>query len=210
MPLSQEVVSGIQIFTFIVTESREKVTDFAWIFQNYPSLLISRSPKEKNQALSALSPFQLKVWLFLIVSFLSMGPFVYTISYLVNRYLTYDAQNDIQWYAFNMFRIIVNQGIFIRERSWPIRAILSFYLIFCIVFSAYELPINSLEELPRAVKDGFTVGLLDGSSYEIYFLTSPAGIIKQTWLLFDHEERSNSFVDSASTGIRRLSELARF
>ncbi|XP_068205608.1 glutamate receptor ionotropic, delta-2-like [Palaemon carinicauda] len=125
----------VAISALAMSESREKVTDFAWIFQNYPSLLISRSPKEKNKALSALSPFQLKVWLFLIVSVLSMGPFVYTISYLVNRYLTYDAQNDIQWYAFNMFRIIVNQGIFIRERSWPIRAILSFYLIFCIVFS---------------------------------------------------------------------------
>ncbi|XP_064101106.1 uncharacterized protein LOC135211826 [Macrobrachium nipponense] len=71
---------------------------------------------------------------------------------------------------------------------------------------AYETPIDSLEDLPRAVEGGFTLGVMEDSSNELLFREADSGIYKQTWDLFNHEDRSQSFVNSPATGIKRVLE----
>ncbi|XP_068233403.1 uncharacterized protein [Palaemon carinicauda] len=125
----------------------------------------------------------LQVWLFITVAVLSMGPVVYLFCFLQSGILSGNVKPSLMWHEFNMFRGIVNQGISIKEPFLPIRTILLFWFLFCINYTAlysgmltaafaipsYEKPIDYLEDLPGAVRNGFTVGLLAGSSYEAFF-----------------------------------------
>ncbi|XP_066962171.1 ionotropic receptor 40a-like [Macrobrachium rosenbergii] len=147
-----------------------------------------------------------------------MGPVVYSVSYLLNKLVAADVKIDFQWFQFNIFRSIVNQGSCINEDSVQVRLVLLFWFFFCFINAAlysgmltaglavpaYETPIDSLEDLPRAVKEGFTVGTLGGSNYESFFKTATGGLFKQTWELFNHKDRSKSFVDSISAGVQRV------
>ncbi|XP_066976609.1 glutamate receptor ionotropic, delta-2-like [Macrobrachium rosenbergii] len=205
------------ISTVTITEGRESVTDFTLPYYFTALGLASRVPRIKNRAVAVLSPFTPQVWLYITITILLMGPIVYAHSYLMNKSLPAAAMLSLQWSSFNMFRNIVAQGNFIQTIFWSQRCILFFWYCYCLVISAlysgmltavlaipsYETPINSLEDLPRAVKDGFVVGVMRDTSNEDVFKVATGGIFKQTWELFDHKDRSRSFVAGPEIGMRR-------
>ncbi|XP_066962173.1 glutamate receptor ionotropic, kainate glr-3-like isoform X2 [Macrobrachium rosenbergii] len=209
---------GISVMS--ISDTRIRVVDFTAAYHSGRYLLMSRSPKEKNKALSILSPFTLQIWVFLTSTALLMGPVVYSISFLLYKLVAADVKMDLQWFQFNIFRSIVNQGSCINDDSLQVRLVLLFWFFFCsinaalysgmltavLAIPAYETPIDSFEDLPRAVKDGFTVGTLGGSNYESFFKAATEGVLKQTWGLFNHEDRSKSFVDNVYTGVNRVLE----
>ncbi|XP_068239633.1 probable glutamate receptor isoform X3 [Palaemon carinicauda] len=219
MVARREAVIGASVLS--ISASRLRVVDFTCPYITGMYLLMSRSPKEKNRALAVLSPFQLQVWIGITLTVLLIGPIVYLISYVVNKYVTIDGKAiDYQWFHLNMFRNVVNQGNFILEESLQVRVVLAFWFLFCLInaalysgmltavlaIPAYETPIDFLRDLPRATKEGFTVGTIGDSNYETFFKTATEGIFKQTWDLFNHEDRSRSFVKSAFEGVKRVLE----
>ncbi|XP_064101788.1 glutamate receptor ionotropic, delta-2-like [Macrobrachium nipponense] len=117
-----------------------------------------------------------------------------------------------------MFRNLVSQGNLLLTKDWPQRLLFFSWYLFCLVVSAlysgtltavlaipaYEKPIDFLEDLPRAVKEGYTLGVMEDSSNELLFREADSGIYKQTWDLFNHKDRSQSFVNSPATGIERV------
>ncbi|XP_066961281.1 glutamate receptor 2-like isoform X2 [Macrobrachium rosenbergii] len=205
------------------SDNRMRVVDFTATYHTGRYLLLSRSPKQKNKALSVLSPFGLEIWVCITLTVLLMGPVVYVMSHLLNKFVGADVKIDFQWFQFNTFRNIVNQGNLMTEDALQIRVVLLFWFFFCAVnaalysgmltavlaIPAYETPIDSLQDLPRAVKEGFTVGTLGGSNYEALFKSATEGVLKQTWDLFNHEDRSKSFVDNLYTGAKRGAQNAR-
>ncbi|XP_064120826.1 glutamate receptor ionotropic, delta-2-like [Macrobrachium nipponense] len=205
------------ISTVTITEGRESVVDFTLPYGFTALGLASRVPRIKNRAIAVLSPFTPQVWLYITISILLMGPVVYAHSYLMNKSLPAVAMLGLQWISFNMFRNIVVQGNFIQTTFWSQRCVLFFWYCYCLVISAlysgmltavlaipsYETPIDSLEDLPRAVKDGFVVGVMGDTSNEDVFKVATDGIFKQTWELFDHKDRSRSFVSGPVIGMKR-------
>ncbi|XP_068229559.1 uncharacterized protein [Palaemon carinicauda] len=215
MVARREVTLGMSALA--ITESRMKVIDFTFPHFSSGLLLISRYPKVKSRALAVLSPFPQEVWFSICAAVLLIGPVIYAVSNLPTDHQKRDAKYSFQRCAFNMFRSFVIQGNFIRGRRWSQRWILFCWYIFCLIFYAlysgmltavlaiptYETPIDSLQDLPRAIKEGFTLSIAKGTSYEHYFKTATEGIIKETWKLFNHEEPSKSFVDNSWEGITR-------
>ncbi|XP_066948573.1 glutamate receptor ionotropic, delta-2-like [Macrobrachium rosenbergii] len=203
-----------------ITQEREKVVDFTAPYMGTHSMLFSRFPKEKGRALAVLSPFQFQVWICLAAAVLFLGPVAYLVSYAVTKYKYQEADEklDLNWYTFNAFRSIVLQGNYIEAGSWPTRFILFVWFVFCLIFYAlysgvltavlavptYETPIDSLNDLPRAAQEGFTIGMLGGSSYNSFFKMAKEGIYKQTWDLLDHNDGSKSFVNNLDEGFRRV------
>ncbi|XP_068238835.1 glutamate receptor ionotropic, delta-2-like isoform X3 [Palaemon carinicauda] len=217
MVARREVTLGASTLT--MSESRMRAVHFAHPYLHGNFLLISRTPKEKNRALAVLSPFQLQIWICITSAVLLMGPIVYLITYVINKYVAMDGKAiDYQWFHYNIFRNVINQGNFIQEESLPVRVVLAFWFLFCLInaalysgmltavlaIPAYETPINSLQDLPKATKEGFTVGTLAGSHYESIFKTATEGIFKQTWDLFNHNDRSKSFVSGTFLAARRI------
>ncbi|XP_068238585.1 glutamate receptor ionotropic, delta-2-like [Palaemon carinicauda] len=217
MVAKREVAFGISVLS--ISDSRLRVVDFTCPYSSGRYVLMSRSPKQKNRALAVLSPFQLQVWVCITSAVLLMGPVVYSIAYLVNKYVANNGEEiDFLWFHFNMFRNIVNQGNLIEDKSFQVRVVLAFWFLFCVInaalysgmltatlaIPAYETPIDSLQDLPRATKEGFTIGTLGGSNYEFIFKTATEGIFKDTWNLFNHEDRSKSFVDNANVGVMKV------
>ncbi|XP_064101818.1 glutamate receptor ionotropic, delta-2-like [Macrobrachium nipponense] len=129
-------------------------------------------------------------------------------------------RESLQVYAFNMFRNIVSQGNMMIVSKWSQRFLFYSWYLFCLVVSAlysgmltavlaipaYETPINFLEDLPRAVKDGYTLSVMADSTNEYLFKEATEGIYKQIWPLFNHKDRPESFVSSPVIGMKRILE----
>ncbi|XP_064114603.1 glutamate receptor ionotropic, delta-2-like isoform X2 [Macrobrachium nipponense] len=216
MVARREATLGLSVLS--ISESRERALDFAYPYSSGRYLLLSRSPKEKNRAVAILSPFTPQIWAFVTSTLLLMGPVVYSVSYLLNKVMGAEVKTDLQWFQFNIFRSIVNQGNSMKEDALQIRLVLLSWFFFCFIYAAlysgmltaslaapaYETPIDSLEDLPRAIKGGFTLGTLGNSNYESLFKTATGGLFKQTWELFNHNDRSKSFVDNIPAGVQRV------
>ncbi|XP_068241146.1 glutamate receptor ionotropic, delta-2-like [Palaemon carinicauda] len=139
---------------------------------------------------------------------------------MASRYQEFSMVPGLQWYSFNMFRNIVVQGNYIKTQAWSTRILIFAWFVFCLIISAlysgmltavlavpaFEKPIDSLSDLPRAVREGFTLGVLADTTNEYIFKTSTGGIYKQTWNLFNHKDRSKSFVSSPQIGMTRVLE----
>ncbi|XP_064114583.1 glutamate receptor ionotropic, delta-2-like [Macrobrachium nipponense] len=218
MVARREVAIGFAGLSY--ADNRMSVVDVTAAYHTGRYLVMSRSPKQKNKALSILSPFGFEIWVCIILSVALMGPVVYIMSHLLNKFVGADVKMDFQWFQFNTFRNIVNQGNLMTEDALQIRVVLLFWFFFCAVnaalysgmltaalaIPAYETPIDSLQDLPRAVKEGFTVGTLGASNYEDLFKSATEGVLKQTWDLFNHEDRSKSFVANMYAGAKRALE----
>ncbi|XP_064119651.1 glutamate receptor ionotropic, delta-2-like [Macrobrachium nipponense] len=216
MVARREAALGMSALSF--SETRESVIDFTCPYSSGRYLLLSRSPKEKNRAVAILSPFTSQIWASVTSTLLLMGPVVYSVSYLLNKVMGAEVKTDLQWFQFNIFRSFVNQGNSMKEDALQIRLVLLSWFFFCFINAAlyssmltaslaapaYETPIDSLEDLPRAIKEGFTLGTLGNSNYESLFKTATGGLFKQTWELFNHNDRSKSFVDNMAAGVQRV------
>ncbi|XP_068224352.1 glutamate receptor ionotropic, delta-2-like [Palaemon carinicauda] len=118
-------------------------------------------------------------------------------------------------YSFNMLRSLVLQGNQIVEHDTPVRIVLVFWYVFCLVIYAsyagtltafltipsYERPIDSLEDLTRAAKDGYAPGVQAGTSNEYFLKSAKSGLFKTLWDLTDPKR---SFPPSGKVGIERV------
>ncbi|XP_068238836.1 uncharacterized protein [Palaemon carinicauda] len=100
--------------------------------------------------------------------------------------------------------MVARREVTLGASTLTMSALYSGMLTAVLAIPAYETPINSLQDLPKATKEGFTVGTLAGSHYESIFKTATEGIFKQTWDLFNHNDRSKSFVSGTFLAARRI------
>ncbi|XP_068245655.1 probable glutamate receptor [Palaemon carinicauda] len=218
MVARREVTLGMTVLG--ITDERERVADFTCTYYQTRSALYSRFPKYRNRAIAVLSPFRLEVWICLFTTVFFIGVFVYLITLAIRNYHAEEVKLSLQWSTFNMFRSIVVQGNFIDAKSWPLRFILFIWFTFSVIFYAlysgvltavlavpsYETPVDSLEDLPRASKDGFTIGIMASSLYEDLLKSAEDGVYKQTWDLLNHKDRSQSFIGSVDFAMRKVLE----
>ncbi|XP_068202866.1 glutamate receptor ionotropic, delta-2-like [Palaemon carinicauda] len=167
----------------VITDMRAKLIDYTLPFYREPLAIFTRAATEKSRALAVFSPFTTMVWLCIIFSIIVTGPILYILSYTIHTYTEMREKWTLEKYSFAIFRIMVTQGNCLSFRYWPQRLLTFSWSLFCIVISAlysgtltavlaiptFETPIDSLEDLPRAVKDGFAIGVMEDSSNELLF-----------------------------------------
>ncbi|XP_068227665.1 glutamate receptor ionotropic, delta-1-like [Palaemon carinicauda] len=227
-PLPDGTVSGVigmaarweaafSICAIAHTELRDTVVDFTVPYFIEPLALFSRAPQEKNKVLAILAPFELEVWVSLIAGTLAIGPLLSLQSVVSDTILKKRISVGLQEFSFNMFRTLTIQGNRLRPHLWSQRILFFSWYIFCLVFiamysgmltavlaiPAFEKPIDSLLDLPRAVKNGYTLGVLKDTANEMLFREATSGIYRETWLLFNHKNPEESFVPRPEVGIER-------
>ncbi|XP_066976336.1 glutamate receptor ionotropic, delta-2-like [Macrobrachium rosenbergii] len=202
-----------------ITGIRESVIDFTMPYYLESLTIISRSPAEKNRAFAAFSPFDYKVWICIVLCTLIIGPLLTFENWFMKKYLQRtDVEGNLETFTFNMFRSLVAQNNLIDSRYWSHKFTYFFWYLFCLnilvlysgtltavlVTPAFEKPIDDLTDLPQAVHDGFTLGIVGETSFEYLFKEAKQGIYKETWKLFNHEDRSKSFFSTPDEGFDKI------
>ncbi|XP_068228578.1 glutamate receptor ionotropic, delta-2-like [Palaemon carinicauda] len=192
-----------------VTGIREEVIDFTYPHYIESLTLLSRAPMEKNRTFAAFAPFTPLTWLLIAISLLLIGPIIRAESWLVQVYFPVaDNARNTSDALFNLFRSLVKQENLMENESSPQKITILFWYIFCFIISvlysgmltatlikpSYEKPINGLTDLPTSVKEGFTLVVTGDTSMEYMFKEAKTGIYADTWKLFNHKDRSKSFV----------------
>ncbi|XP_068246676.1 glutamate receptor ionotropic, delta-2-like [Palaemon carinicauda] len=203
-----------------VTRDRVAVVDFTYSYYRSVIAIFSRAPRQRNRALAILSPFSPQVWICITLSVLTMGVVVSIQLKISDFLLKENSRWTLQWNTFNLFRSLVAQGNDMPAKHGWTKVILVFWSVSCLTFSAsysgmltavlaqplFESPIESLLDLPKAVKEGFTLGVKAGTNIEFLFKEASDGILKTTWDLFDHGDRGRSFVNDNVTGMKKVLE----
>ncbi|XP_066976084.1 glutamate receptor ionotropic, kainate 3-like [Macrobrachium rosenbergii] len=144
-------------------------------------------------------PFSGLVWGLIGLSLMLIGPVAFVFYWLLVTYLDLKEPYSLASTSFNLFRSLVNQGNDLEGNRWPLRFVFVFWYLFCyniyamysgtltayLAIPAFEPPIDSLTDLPKAARDGFTIGTLKASSTESLFRNADSGIYKEVWKLFD-------------------------
>ncbi|KAK3863639.1 hypothetical protein Pcinc_030602 [Petrolisthes cinctipes] len=199
-----------------ITSSRESVVDFTVPYYMESTTLVSPAPKEKNRAFAVFSPFTLKVWICLCAVTCGMGPLLRLLTRFLVTLLHYP---DLHHYntsvlCFNVFRNLMIQSSVFRPEVWVLRFPFFFWYLFCFYIYAlysgtltavlavptYETPIESLSDLEAAHSRGFTIATTRDSSFEHAFKSARSGIYREVWQLFDHKDRSISFLPAPEDG----------
>ncbi|XP_066984769.1 glutamate receptor-like [Macrobrachium rosenbergii] len=199
-----------------ITGSREEVTDFTAPYYIESMTLVSRRPREKNRAFAAFSPFTPLVWLCIAVCTLAVSLSLVPETWILNMHSETVPKNyTINNFLFNVFRSLVQQENQLSSPYWSHKFIFVFWYLFClnisVVYSgmliatlvtpSFEKPIDSLTDLPAATDNGFTILVTDETSDAYMFKEATQGIYAQTWKLFNHEDKSKSFISSATYGM---------
>ncbi|XP_064101097.1 glutamate receptor ionotropic, delta-2-like [Macrobrachium nipponense] len=201
-----------------LTDVRDTVVDFTYPYHYAYMGIFSRAPKEKSRALAVLSPFTLEVWIGIILATLAIGPALFAVTWARTRMENCKSISSLPQYTFEMFRNLVNQGNLLEPKYLSQKILLLTWFLFCLVNAAlysgiltavlaiptFEKPIDSLEDLPKAVKDGFTLCVNRDTTNEYIFRDADKGIYKATWALFNHKDRSESFVSGLEEGVSRI------
>ncbi|XP_063868105.1 glutamate receptor ionotropic, delta-2-like isoform X2 [Scylla paramamosain] len=211
----------IAICEITITRSRETVLDFTNPYFLEYVTLVSRAPALKNRTFAVFSPFSLQVWLCVALITVLMGP-VASVVARVRVSCERDAQqcSSTLDYSFSVFRNLVVQGNLIPVIHLPSRCIFIFWYLFCfyvyalysgtltavLAVPAYEKPIDGLTDIPEAISQGFTLGVMPDSSLQYIFKEAEGGIYKKVWNLFDHGDPSRSFVKHPDLGFRKVTQ----
>ncbi|XP_068204641.1 glutamate receptor ionotropic, delta-1-like [Palaemon carinicauda] len=200
---------------------REDIVDMSCPYYEDSLNLVSRAPQKLNPALAAFTPFSFQVWILMIAVTLCMGPILKIVSMGTAFHLHKEETNHkLQVYSFNVFRSIVTQGNMIKTKFWPLRLIFICWYLVCIVVSAlysgtltaflaipsYEKPIDNLNDLPRAVEEGFIVGTVKDTVIEYILRGANEGLYKQTWDLLHHEDLKQSLLPNPTLGFNKILE----
>ncbi|XP_066980911.1 glutamate receptor ionotropic, delta-2-like [Macrobrachium rosenbergii] len=192
-----------------ITKTRAMAADFTHLYYQDTITIISQAPTIKNRTFAVFSPFQSMVWGLIILSILSLGLILRVLSNLTEYCLEQESIGTLQAVTFNIFRSVINQGNQISVALWSHRCVFFAWYSFCLIVYAlysgtliavlaippYEKPVDSLTDLPRAVKhEGYTLGTSRLSMMEFLFKYATEGIYKDTWALFNHKDRDQSFV----------------
>ncbi|XP_068209530.1 glutamate receptor ionotropic, delta-2-like [Palaemon carinicauda] len=195
-----------------ITGAREGVIDFTYPYYIESLTLVSRTPRERSKTLAAVSPFTSVVWLSIAISVVVTGFIIKAQDWLDLQQGTEKCQRlKTGDSVFGSFRSLMRQDNLIDLKSWSHKVTFLFWSIFsflisvlysgmltaALVIPAFEKPINGLTDLPVAIKDGFTLVVTEDSSNEHIFKYATGGIYKDTWKLFNHVEKSKSFIKKA-------------
>nr|XP_045598246.1 glutamate receptor ionotropic, delta-1-like [Procambarus clarkii] len=178
--------------------------------------LVSNAPKEKNRAFAVFSPFRAEVWMCICSVTTVIGPLLYALSRLMVKYLGMEdrTQYSMQSLAFNMYRTLMVQGNLVRSPHWTLRFIFVFWYLFSFyiyaMYSAtltavlavpsFEKPIDSLEDLAQAHRDGYIIATTRDSSFAGAFQTAASGLFHEVWKLFNHKDPDKSFLPAPASG----------
>ncbi|XP_068228707.1 glutamate receptor ionotropic, kainate glr-3-like [Palaemon carinicauda] len=166
------------------TEQREEVVDFTYPYYTETVTLVSRAPRQRVSEFAAFSPFSPTTWICIILSLLCMGPILVVESWIVKTYRGEEHVGyDISSSSFNIFRVLMKQEDLLTTKYWPSRLTSLFWYFFCFIVAAlyssmltatlvkpsFEKPIDGLNDLPAASKDGFTLVVAGNTVYEYMF-----------------------------------------
>ncbi|XP_068228695.1 glutamate receptor ionotropic, delta-2-like [Palaemon carinicauda] len=161
-----------------------------------------------------------RVWLYISVSVLMTGPLFIVMKWILHENLP-DKERAItvNSVVFTAFGSLLKQTNFISSQLRCLNFFFVFWYIFCLIIAAlysgvltatliipsFEKPINSLKDLPHAVKkDGYTLAISADTSEESIFKNAIGGIYAETWKLFNHKDRSKSFVSHPKFALDRI------
>ncbi|XP_064095426.1 uncharacterized protein LOC135207536 [Macrobrachium nipponense] len=207
MVLRDEI--NVALAHMTITKTRAMAADFTHLYYQDTITIISQAPTIMNRTFAVFSPFQSMVWGVIILSILFLGLILKVLSNLTEFCMQQESIGTLQLVTFNIFRSIINQGNQISVALWSHRCVCFAWYSFCLIFNAlysgtliavlaipsYEKPVDSLTDLPRAVKhEGYTLGTSRLSMMEFLFKYATEGIYKDTWALFNHKDRDQSFV----------------
>ncbi|XP_063591946.1 glutamate receptor ionotropic, delta-2-like [Penaeus indicus] len=214
--------ADIAICEITITGSRESVVDFTWPYYLESVTLVSRAPAPKQRTFAVLWPFTLEVWLCIIFSTLAVGPVMKGVLLAPPSPPGVSAPLPrpfpLHALSFNFFRNLVVQGNLLRVKGWPGRFVFFFWYLFCfyvyalysgtltavLAVPAFERPINTLNDLSKAKENGYTIGTIQDSSLEFIFKEAKGGIYQEVWQLFDHEDRTRSFLTHPDLGFDKI------
>ncbi|XP_066298179.1 glutamate receptor ionotropic, delta-2-like isoform X1 [Branchiostoma lanceolatum] len=206
-----------------ISSARETVVDFTKPFMEYGTGLLMRKPEHEEQNMFAfLMPFELVVWMCILVAMLMMGFLLFATSRLRYR-LGISAENimdnDLQfnirnsmWFA---YWSLVKRGGEPLPRSMPARILAGFWWLFALVMvSTYTAnltafltikrlvsPIKSIEDL--AAQDAIPYGVERDVFLYNFFRDQQAGTVyERIWNQMNAQEES-VFVESLQHGIEK-------
>ncbi|XP_064122845.1 glutamate receptor ionotropic, delta-2-like isoform X2 [Macrobrachium nipponense] len=195
-----------------ITQARERIIDFTYPYHTDSLTLVSRTPKREISASAVFSPFSAEVW-YLIAS----TPFAFSLVVFFQVWIT-KTYLRIKTSKYSFSNIFINAcASLLRQENqllfehWSgqtafllwylyafmVSALYSGMLITTIVIPSYNRPIDSLTDLPKAISNGFTLQVAAETSHEFLFKDATSGIYAETWKLFNHKDRSKSFVDTS-------------
>ncbi|XP_066982740.1 glutamate receptor ionotropic, delta-2-like [Macrobrachium rosenbergii] len=168
-------VTGIEI--------RNTVIDYTISYSFGYKCIFSRALREKGREFAILAPFSLEIWICIVITTLAIGPILRLQSEISEEFSPQKSKWDLQTYSLNIFRNLVQQGNLLDTESLSQRITFFFWYIFCLVVCVlysgtltsflvvpvYEKPIDSLQDLPRAVENGFTLTVSEGTLLEYAF-----------------------------------------
>ncbi|XP_068228721.1 glutamate receptor ionotropic, delta-1-like [Palaemon carinicauda] len=201
----------IRLLVILSTGLREEVIDFTYPHYIETVTLVSRTPRQRVSELAAFSPFTPTSWICIILSLLAMGPILAVESLIMKSYREEEHVGyGISSSSFNAFRVLMKQEDMFTTKHWPLRFTSLFWYFFCFILAAlyssmltatlvkpsFEKPINGLTDLPAASKDGFTLVVTGDSIFEYMFKDAKEGVYASTYKLFNHKDRTKSFVKS--------------
>ncbi|XP_068220145.1 glutamate receptor ionotropic, delta-2-like [Palaemon carinicauda] len=192
-----------------ITKTRAMAADFTHLYYQDTISILSQAPSISNRTFAVFSPFQPMVWALIILATLFLCLILKTLSMVTESRMGQTSTGSLQVISFNVFRTIINQGNLISVSLWSHRCIFFAWYSFCMIIYAlysgtliavlaipsYEKPVDSLTDLPWAVlQEGYTLGTSRMSMMEFLFKYATEGIYKETWALFNHEDRDQSFI----------------
>ncbi|XP_066982739.1 glutamate receptor 1-like [Macrobrachium rosenbergii] len=144
---------------FAVTgiEIRNTVIDYTTSYTFGYNCIYSRALREKGREFAILAPFSLEIWICIVITTLAIGPILRLQSEITEEFSPQKSKWDLQTYSFNIFRNLVQQVLY------------SGTLTSFLVVPVYEKPIDSLQDLPRAVENGFTLTVIGDTLLEYVF-----------------------------------------
>ncbi|CAL1609483.1 unnamed protein product [Knipowitschia caucasica] len=212
-----EVVRGEADLAFApltLTAAREKAVGMTKPFmQTGISILLRRDSSEHQSSFSFLSPFNTQTWISLLVALLGTAACMY----LLARLSPCESENKFSvvqsvWYTVGSLTL---QGAGPHPKSLSGRVVCCSWWIFTLFLLAHYFTIlsssNSSQSSSVTVK-GFEdladqgtmeYGCLAGSSTLAFFKNSNSMVHRR---IYEHMERSKSFVTSMDEGVRRAKE----
>lgn len=218
-----EVVKGeadLAVAPLTLTAAREKAVEMTKPFmQTGISILLRKDMSEQGGSFDFLTPFNTHTWIGLVLAFLGTATGIFLIARLspCEWVQPQSEQNNFSflhsvWYTVGGLTL---QGAGPHPKSLSGRVVSCSWWLFTLVFLAHyfsnlsspdsaqssSVSVKGFEDL--ANQDRIEYGCLGGSSTLAFFKNSNNPVYRR---IYEHMERSKSFVSSMDEGVRRAKE----
>ncbi|KAK4319070.1 hypothetical protein Pmani_009964 [Petrolisthes manimaculis] len=135
---------------------------------------------------------------------------------IFNTYIKGSTTRGVSEFSFHFFRSLVVQSNLLYPRPWYLRFLFVSWYLFCfyvyalysgtlmavLAVPSYETPVDSLWDLPAAVAQGFSVGLVKDTSIQYIFQEAKSGVYQEVWKLLDY----TNFVRNLDHGFDKITQ----